>query len=205
MSISGWTMVGAVSVLAVALVGCGTPKATPPAPVVVSNVTETPGQVVEQTSIVVAAKVVTVDQKDRVVTLRNATGETFDVQVGEDVKNLPQVKQGDDLIVTYHESMAISVRKKGEAKPGLESGGGIVTAKPGEKPSATAASKTTLTATIVRLDRGSGTVTLKGPKGKVVTVKTREPRRLEGVKVGDLVEVEYIEALAVSVEKASAR
>jgi hypothetical protein len=192
----------AATVLTTMVVGCATQKAAPPPPpVVTSSVSEKPGQVVEKASITVAAKVVKVDQKDRVVTLRNATGETFDVEVGEEVKNLPQVKKGDDVIVTYYEQMAISVRKKGEAKPGVQSGEGIATAEPGEKPAAIAAHKTALTATVVRVNRGDGTITLKGEKGNIVTVKAREPRRLEGIKPGDLIEVEYTAAVAVSVEK----
>lgn len=197
--------VGAIGMVLV-LTSCASHQAaTPPAPVVMSNVTEKPGQVVEKSSITVTSKVVKVDQKDRVVTLRNATGETFDVEVGEDVKNLPQVQKGDDVIVTYYESTVISVRKKGEAKPGVESGEGIKTAQPGEKPAAVAARKTALTATVVRLDKTDGTLTLKGPKGKIVTLKAREPRRLEGIKVGDLIEVEYTAAVAVSVEKPAQR
>jgi len=188
------------------LAGCAAQEKmpAPAAPVVVANVTEKPGQVVEQASITVAAKVVRVDQQARVVTLRNASGDDFEVAVGEEVKNLPQVRKGDDVVVTYYESMAITVRKKGEAKPGVETGKGIVTAEPGAKPAATAARKTALTATVVGLDKAAGSVTLKGPKGKVVTIKAREPRRLEGVKVGDLIEVEYTEAVAVSVEKPAA-
>lgn len=199
------TRVAAMGAL-VLLAGCaGHEKAAPPPPpVVVANTTEKPGQVIDQASITVAAKVVKVDQKDRVVTLRNASGETFDVAVGDEVKNLAQVKKGDDVIVTYYESLALTVRKKGEAKPGVESGEGVATAKPGEKPAALAARKTTLTATVVGIDRGAGTVKLKGPKGNVVTVKAREPRRLEHVKVGDLIEAEYTAAVAVSVEPAAA-
>ena len=196
------TAVGAIGAL-VLLAGCAAQEkaAPPPPPVVVANTTEKPGQVVDQASITVAAKVVKVDQKARVVTLRNATGEEFDVEVGDEVKNLPQVKKGDDVIVTYYESLVLTVRKKGEAKPGVESGAGIATAKPGEKPAALAARKTTLTATVVGLDKAAGTITLKGLKGKVVTIKAREPRRLESVKVGDLIEAEYTAAVAVSVEK----
>lgn len=192
--------VGAIGMVLL-MAGCASRQPVPPPPVVTSNVTEKPGQVVETSSITVTAKVVKVDQKDRVVTLRNATGETFDVEVGEDVKNLPQVQKGDDVIVTYSESTVISVRKKGHAKPGTESGEGIKTAEPGEKPAAVAARKTALTATVVRLDKADGTLTVKGPKGKIVTVKAREPRRLEGIKVGDLIEIEYTAAVAVSVEK----
>lgn len=193
--------IGVVLVLA----GCAAhEKAVPPAPVVVSNVTEKRGQLTEQSSLTVTAKVIRIDQKQRVVTLRNATGDEFDVVVGEEVKNLPQVRKGDDVVVTYYESRVITLRKKGDAKPGVETGEGIVTAAPGAKPSATAARKTTLTATVVGLDKAAGQLTLKGPKGKVVTLKAREPRRLEDVKVGDLIEVEYTESVAVSVEKPAA-
>lgn len=44
-------------------------------------------------------------------------------------------------------------------------------------------------------------VTLKGPQGKVVDVKVRDPKNLENVKVGDQVAITYTEALAISVEK----
>ena len=202
------TRVGAIGALLL-LAGCAAEheKAAPPSaaapPVVVSNTTEKPGQVVDEASITVAAKVVKVDQKHRVVTLRNATGETFEVEVGDEVKNLAQVKKGDDVVVTYYESLVITVRKKGEAKPGVESGEGIATAKPGEMPAALAARRTSLTATVVGLDRSAGTVTLKGTNGKIVTVKAREPRRLEHVKVGDLIEAEYTAAVAISVERAA--
>src|SRR5262245_60242678 len=94
-----WTLVGTAA-LAATLVGCGTERvAPPPAPIVASNSTEKPGQVVDQSVIQAAARVVSVDQKSRVVTLKNARGEEFDVQVGEEVRNLPQVKKGDDVIV----------------------------------------------------------------------------------------------------------
>jgi hypothetical protein len=37
-----------------------------------------------------------------------------------------------------------------------------------------------------------------------MTVKVEDPRRLEGVKVGDLVEATYREAIAVAVERPGA-
>ena len=62
---------------------------------------------------------------------------------------------------------------------------------------------TTITATVVGLDKRKGTITLKGPRGKTVTLTAREPKRLEPVKVGDLIEAVYTEAVAISVEKPS--
>jgi hypothetical protein len=135
------------------------------------------------------------------VTLKNAEGEVFDVEVGEEVRNLPQVKKGDDVVVTYYESLALTLRKPGEAKPGVAVAEAAGRAEPGEKPGAVRGRQTTIVATVVGLDKKKGTVTLKGPKGKVVTVEARDPKRLEPVKVGDLIEAVYTEAVAISVEK----
>jgi hypothetical protein len=196
-----WTAFGTIGALAVMMAGCGMGKATPPPPVAVSSVTEKPGQVVEQQVVSIAAKVVKVDQKARVVTLRKADGEVVDVQVGDEVRNLPQVKKGDDVIATYYESIALTVRKPGEATPGVETADTVGRAKPGEKPGGIAATQTTVTATVVGLNMSKGTVTLKGPRGKTVTVTARDPKCLEHVKVGDLIEAVYTEAVMISVEK----
>jgi hypothetical protein len=195
-------VLGTSAVLAAIIAGCGMQKATtPPPPAAATVVTEKPGQLVEESVETIAARVVKVDQKSRFVTLRNSEGETFDVQVGEEVKNLPQVKKGDDVVISYYESIAITLRKPGEATPGVATADTVGRAKPGEKPGMVLGSQTTVTATVVGLNKKKGTVTLKGPKGKVVTVTAREPKRLDSVKVGDLVEAVYTEAFAISVEK----
>ena len=191
---------GTSGVLFMAMAGCMAHKSAPPAPVVAATVHEKPGQVVERGVASAAATVLKVDQKDRIVTLKNADGEVFDVVVGPEVKNLPQVKKGDQVVATYYESMAITVKKPGEASPMVEAADTAKTAEPGEKPAAVGARQTTLVATVVGLNRGKGTVTLKGPKGNVVTVAARDPKRLDYVKVGDLIEVVYTEAVAISVE-----
>jgi len=200
-----WMALGAAGAVAAMMAGCATGKATPPppAPVALASVSEKPGQVVEEQVVSVAATVVKVDQKARVVTLRKADGEVVDVQVGDEVKNLPQVKKGDQVVATYYESIALTLRKPGEAKPGIETADAAGRAKPGEKPAGLAARQTTVTATVVGLNKKQGTITLKGPRGKTVTVTARDPKRLEPVKVGDLIEAVYTEAIAISVEKSA--
>ena len=199
---STWTTMGTATLLAVTFGSCGTEKvAPPPAPMIGATVAEKPGQIVEQSVVSAAARVVKVDLKTRVVTLKNAEGETFDVEVGDEVKNLPQVKKGDNVVVTYYESTAITLRKPGEATPGVEVLDASARAKPGEKPGAGVGKRTTITATVVGINKKKGTVTLKGPRGKVKTVTARDPARLEPVKIGDLIEVVYTEAVAISVEK----
>jgi hypothetical protein len=194
--------VGTIGALVIATVGCGSHRAaTPPPPVAAVAVGEKPGALVEESVVSAAATVVKVDQRKRVVTLKNAEGDIFDVQVGEEVKNLPQIRKGDQVVATYYDSMAISVRKPGQAEPAIGTSDIVKTAKPGEKPGGLAASQTTVTATVVALNKKKGTVTLKGPGGKVLTVAAREPRRLEDVEVGDLIEVFYTEAVAIAVDK----
>jgi hypothetical protein len=53
--------------------------------------------------------------------------------------------------------------------------------------------------TPVEEQKAAGTVTLQGPTG-TTTIKVRDPRNLERVAVGDLIEITYTEAVAASVE-----
>jgi len=198
-----WMAVGAIGALALGAIGCGmsSSKATPPAPVTAMSVTEQPGEIVEEGTVTVAAVVVKVDQKDRIVTLRDHEGKVFDVKVGDEVKNFAQMRKGDEVVASYYESIALTLKKPGEATPGLETSETMDRATPGNKPGAVAAKQTTITATVVGIDKRKGTVTLKGAKGKTVTVTARDKKRLKPVKVGDLIEATFTEAVAISVEK----
>ena len=146
-----------------------------------------------------AAKVVAIDHAARKVTLENAGGDRFDVEVSQEVKNLPQVKVGDTVELTYYESLAWSVKKAGEGAPGSSAVAAVGTAPAGEKPAGAYGAHVSLTATIAAIDLAAGTVTLKGPEGDVRTVKARDPKNLERVAVGDLVDIDYTEALAIQV------
>lgn len=148
------------------------------------------------------ATVEAIDLEKRVVTLKGPKGNVFDITVGEEARNLPQVKVGDLVVVKYYESVAYRVLKPGEAAAGTQEAEVVSRAKPGAKPGGVVGREVTITATIQAIDKKKQTVTLKGPDGKTVTVKAEKPKNLEKVKVGDEVEITYTEALAISVEKA---
>ena len=59
----------------------------------------------------------------------------------------------------------------------------------------------TVTATVEDISPKKTYVTLKGPEGKTVDVKVRDPKNLENVKAGDQVIITYTEGLAISAEK----
>jgi Cu/Ag efflux protein CusF len=171
------------------------PAAQPGAPVV-------SGTVGEQT-VKLTAKVKKVDLKTRHVTLEDPDGKLVTVKAGDEVRNLAQLKVGDNVVVKYYESLAYEVKKPGDATPGIAVAAGAQRAKLGEKPGGGVARVTTITTTITGIDKTNGTVTLTGPDGEPTTVKARNPANLDKVKIGDLVEITYTESLAIAVDPAT--
>ena len=157
-------------------------------------------KVVKQKVSKITATVEAIDLANRVVSLKGPKGKSFDLKVGEQVKNLPQVKVGDEVVARYYESITVQL-----VKPGVPGGAAatqaVGAAKPGERPAGMAANQVSVTATIEDISPKKTYVTLKGPGGKTFDVKVRDPKNLENVKVGDQVEITYTEALAISVEK----
>jgi Cu/Ag efflux protein CusF len=150
----------------------------------------------------VTAKVTAIDYKTRKVTLQGKDGESVELVVGPEAKNLDQVKKGDEVTFEYLESVAIVVTPKGATPPAAGQTAYVETAKPGEKPHGRAVQTTTVTATVEAIDYKARTVTLKGPAGNVRTLTVGpEAKRFNEVKKGDQVTVNLTEAVAVSVSK----
>lgn len=164
--------------------------------------TEKPLSVKKEQLVTATATVEAIDLQKRVVTLKGPKGNVFDVTVGEEARNLPQVKVGDQVKVKYYESIALRLVKPGEGVAGAQETATLERARKGEKPGGMAGRQVTITATITAIDKKKQMVTLKGPEGKSVTVKAENPKNLAKVKVGDEVEITYTEALAISVEEA---
>ena len=150
-------------------------------------------------TITATATVTKIDQKTRNVTIKTDDGQTYSFVASSAVKNLAQVKKGDKITVQYAESVAYQVRKHGTAALTTTDVG--VAAAPGEKPAGVVAQQTMLTVTITAIDPSVPSVTLKGPKGNTRTIKVKDPQKLQGVKVGDVVDITYTEAVAVKVDE----
>jgi Cu/Ag efflux protein CusF len=152
-------------------------------------------------SATVTATVVKIDQKTREVTLKGEDGKEFSFVAGDDVKNLAQVKPGDTVTATYAEALAYEVKKGGEmVGPATVVGGGA--AQPGARPAAGIARQTTATVMITAIDPKAPSVTVTGPQGNTRTIKVMHPEKLEGVSVGDTVQLTFTEAFGIKVEPA---
>ena len=188
--------------------GCSTPEvaapAAAPAPAPVSAPAAAPVGNTVVATVELTAIVTAINHATREVTLKKEDGTEVTFVASEDVKNLPQVKVGDVLHVVYAEALAYEVRKGGTtAAPVVAVAGGA--AELGQRPAGALARQTTATVAITAIDRTVPSVTFQGPAGNTRTIKVLHPERLEGVSVGDTVELTFTEALAIKVVEASAK
>jgi len=141
-----------------------------------------------------------VDKENKTITLKGPRGRTitFDVQ---DPTKLETVKVGDPVVGTYVEAVAVQLKPAGSATPSATVSEAQAGSKPGDNPAGAIRREITLTGKIVKIDTKAQRVTLEGPKGGQETIKVKDPKNLEGVKVGDLVEVRYMQALVVALDK----
>ncbi|HKW60665.1 MAG TPA: hypothetical protein VJR46_13015 [Candidatus Dormibacteraeota bacterium] len=200
-----------VKTLAVALmIGAVVPAAAwgaaSPVPLVVAQSTagETARPKMVQAAVVtVRGTVEAIDPEKKTVTLKGPK-RSLTLQVN-DPKKLEAIKVGDPVVGKYYEALAIEVKKPGEATPGVSTQQHVATSKPGETPAGMVGEQITATVTVVGLDKNAHTVTVKGPAGGTETIKARDPKNLDKLKVGDLVELTYTRALAISLDKRPAK
>ena len=165
-------------------------------------VTSEPGRASAVRAVEVSAQVVSIDKATRTVTLKGPQGNVVDVVAGDEVRNFEQIKVGDFVLVRYAQALTLELRKVKGAVGDVTVREGAVRAKPGERPGAAGAREVTAIATVTAVDPKKSTITLKGPRGNVVTLDVQNPDQFKVVKKGDQVEVTYTEAVALSVEPA---
>jgi Cu/Ag efflux protein CusF len=156
----------------------------------------------ELTAVKLRGTITAVDKENKTITIKGEGGRTLTLDV-QDPSKLEAVKVGDPVVGTYYEAVAVQVRKAEAGTPGVTVKEGRTSSKPGETPAGAIGREITVTGTITAIDKKQGSVTVKGPQGKSHAVKVKEPKNLENVKVGDLIELTYTQALAVALDKAA--
>jgi hypothetical protein len=153
------------------------------------------------------AKVTAIDLGTRMVTLVGPQGRSQTLKVGDEVRNLPQVKVGDTVNVVYHASVTYVLAPRGTKLPdnSVTAAGGR--AAPGQMPAAAVGAKIVVTSTVVGIDLARHTLQLVDLDGGLVrTVDVVTPEGQQGmkmVKVGDTITGVASEALAIVVAPAS--
>jgi hypothetical protein len=135
-----------------------------------------------------------IDKSTRLLTLKTADGETFDAKAGPDV-DLDRLRVGDPVRATYYEEVAMGIRTTGQTGP-------KTTQTTVERDGVTA-QQSTLTARIVSVDADKNTVVLRDPQSRMHSVKVVDPdvqAELDRIKPGDVVDVTYTQAVAISIQ-----
>ncbi len=153
------------------------------------------------------ATVKSIDMSTRTVTLEGAAGNTIVLKVGDQVRNLAQVKPGDTVIAHYFQSSAYVLSPPGAKLPANSMAMAGARAAPGTLPGGALGTRLTVTGLVVGVDPTEHTVSLVDPSGgpvRIVDVVTPAGQRaLNMVKVGDTITAIITEAVLVGVEPAA--
>ena len=144
------------------------------------------------------ATVEAIDLQTRIVKLRTLEGKPFTVRVGKEAVNLPQVKKGDRVEITYAQVLEVRMAEPGEIRSDVSAI--VAGAEPGAKPHGIGITETNVTATILEIDKANEAAQLKFTDGTIAVVKVQNPANLDKVKVGDTIAIKYLEAIDIAVK-----
>jgi Cu/Ag efflux protein CusF len=149
--------------------------------------------------VTVTARIEAVDQATRMVTLKGPEGRVVTMKASDAVKNLAQVKAGDELVIKHAEAVAIALKRGSAGRSSVTTTLPPQTAPLGARPAMVTAQETVLVANVTSVDAAKKSVVLQGPQGRYLPLKVKDAALLKDVKVGDSVEVTFIEALLMEV------
>ena len=155
-------------------------------------------------SVQMTAQVEAINHETREVTLRGPQGNTVSLIVGEEARNLGQVKAGDLVNAEYVQSLSIEVVAGDGSEPGAGGLTAAARAAEGDMPGGLVMDTQVVTASVEEIDLDNNTFKLKFPDGAVQQFSARDPENLKRADVGDMVIITTTEALALAVEPAPA-
>lgn len=142
-----------------------------------------------------------VDLQERTITVVAADGQPVTFAVHPEVQRLSEVKPGDKIALRYYQSLALELRAPTatERKHPHVVGDGVGINNRDLPPGLAAAKTVHAIVTVVGINRDKNTVTVKGPAGRVVEVRARDPKNLDRLKLNDTIAATYTEGLAVGI------
>ncbi|MFL5282695.1 MAG: hypothetical protein ACJ8AW_17335 [Rhodopila sp.] len=185
------TLSAAVGALLLAALGaCQSPAPPPPPPTSVAHTKQ------------LVATVETVDMSTRQVLLRTPNGARATVVAGPEVRNLPQLRAGDRVTVTYQEAIAVQMAPPGSTRPNAAA---LMAqrAAAGQLPGGAVRGIVTARVTVVSVAPDGTSVTFSDPRGVLHIAEVQDPNMqsfAQRLRPGDQVDVDYASELAVRVE-----
>lgn len=145
----------------------------------------------------VTATITAINPATREITFKGPEGNSATMVASDEVKRFSELKVGDQVKVTYTQSLAVRLAKPDEA---AASASADIGRSKGPKPGGAAKTEATVVVTLENVDPKVPSVTFKTPGGEMRTVHVKDAKKLEGYKAGDKVAITYTESLAINVE-----
>jgi len=133
---------------------------------------------------------------DSRVMLWQDDGDPVEVMVDRKLGNVRRLEIGDEVEITYSKALLLRADKPGTTRKRIDR---EVTSRPSAGASM-AMHRIEAEATILHLDRDKRRITLRGPT-QTVTLQASSSRVLEGLKEGDSVRVDFVEATAIHITR----
>jgi len=147
----------------------------------------------------VTARVERVDVFSRSLTLKTADGMAHIVYVGPELAVFRELKTGDNVLVRIVESVIV------EARPGAKTTVTMDTTAAAKKASEAAQSdvlqQLKAVVTIESVDLPTQIVVYKGADNRRVQRQVRDPRLLDGLNAGDIIEITYTRERAIALQR----
>jgi hypothetical protein len=151
------------------------------------------------------ATVTAIDAERRLVTLRREDGDLVEVRASPDVRNFDKIAVGDQLRVKYAEKLEVALVPSGGGAQPAGAALEVVRAREGAaQPAGGVGVGVSLRVKIESIDRAHDLVVFSLASGELTThrVATPEGRKfLSEIQVGDTVQIDYAQALALTIEK----
>jgi hypothetical protein len=161
-----------------------------------------PAPISRESTIDLTATVEAIDRQTRMLALRGADGRKASVLAGPEVRNFEQINVGDQVAVSFYAAIGAEVTTPERATRGVREEGAVIRAAKGERPAGAIAETLTTTVEIDSVDTSLNTVTFRRADGLTRVLAVEDPNAqvfIRELKRGDLVQVTYMEAVAVSV------
>ena len=168
---------------------------------------EPPAGINTATLVEVTATVTAIDMENRMVTIQGPQGNSMVVHVTDQVKNLPQAKVGDHVNVKYYRSAYVDIVKTdGKIDMATEAAAAKITAPAGQKPAGAIGVEVKRKAEVVFVDPYQKFISFRSHDRGLRKISLKDSPELQHylteLKKGDVIEVTYTEAAAISLEPA---
>jgi len=147
-------------------------------------------------------EVMAINHEKRWVELKDASGFTQKINVGDEARNFNQLAVGDVINVNRSKTIKIKAFDADSIEAGAEAGAVFARTEEGQKPGAAIIGAEVVVVTIAAIDLTNSLVTLEDEEGNLEVLQPEIPSNLKKVKVGDKVAIMFIQSLSIAVDSA---